>query len=235
MQLFYSTNIDGTTVTLEGDEARHCRQVLRKQPGDQIQVVDGIGGFYTVELTELNKKECLGHIVHSQQAYGQRSFHLHIAIAPTKNIARLEWFLEKCTEMGIDEITLLLCDHSERRKVRLDRLERILVAAMKQSIKAYLPKLNDLTPFNTFLTEQAFSAKRYLAHCQEGEKVTLKNNYAPNTDVCILIGPEGDFSPAEIEAAMANGFQGLSLGASRLRTETAGMVACHSINFINDI
>ncbi|MEN0004784.1 MAG: 16S rRNA (uracil(1498)-N(3))-methyltransferase [Bacteroidota bacterium] len=235
MQLFYTPHIDGTAIRLEEEEARHCAQVLRKQVGDTIQVVDGRGGFYEVELLEVQKKACLGQITHQQMDFGKRPYYLHLAIAPTKNIARLEWFLEKATEIGIDEISLFTSHHSERRRVRLDRLERIVVSAMKQSVKAYLPKLNELVDFPTFIQQLQFDGKRYIAHCQAGEKASLKNNYPPEANVCILIGPEGDFSLDEIQLAEANGFEGLSLGTSRLRTETAGVVACHSINFLNNL
>lgn len=234
MQLFYSTAIEDSIIHLEGDEARHCTQVLRKQKGDRIHVVDGMGGWYEIELTDINKKSCAGLILQSRQEFDKLPFHIHIGIAPTKNIARLEWFLEKCTEIGISEISLLLCHHSERQKLRLDRLERILVAAMKQSLKAYLPKLNELENFKQFLQAHKFPASKYIAHCQEGDKVLLKNNYQAGSDVCILIGPEGDFSGEEITLALAAGFQSLSLGNNRLRTETAGVVACHSINMINE-
>ncbi|MEN8116270.1 MAG: RsmE family RNA methyltransferase, partial [Bacteroidota bacterium] len=157
----------------------------------------------------------------------------HIVIAPTKNIDRFEWFLEKCTEIGIDEITPILSEHSERKVIKPGRLEKIVVSAMKQSVKAYLPKLNELTSFNDLVKTSDAPAK-FIAHCNGGEKPHLKNNIEPGKNVLILIGPEGDFSPAEVELAKENGFKEISLGTSRLRTETAGVVACHIVNLIND-
>lgn len=232
MYLFYSNKVQDGLIILEAEEARHCSQVLRKREGDLIHIVDGKGNFYDGQLTSIGKRECIVKIVATKEQFQNRNFHLHIAIAPTKNINRLEWFLEKCTEIGIDEISLILCQNSERNKVRVDRLERILIAAMKQSLKAKLPKINELTAFDksidTIQAEQLF-----IAHCREGEKIHLKDSIASAKSVCILIGPEGDFSKEEIEKATHKGFQAISLGESRLRTETAGIVACHIANLLN--
>ena len=237
MTLFYTNQIEANTAYLSEEEARHCIQVLRKKVGDRLQWVDGRGGFYEGQITETGKKKCIINIQKHIPTFQKRDYHIHIAIAPTKNIHRLEWFLEKTTEIGIDSITPILCQRSERKKIRLDRLEKILVAAMKQSLKAYLPDLQALTPFNQFIEQKkmASTTKKFIAHCNNGfEKLALKDNYQTGKDVCILIGPEGDFSPKEIQLAVQYGFSGASLGKSRLRTETAGIVACHTIHLLND-
>jgi 16S rRNA (uracil1498-N3)-methyltransferase len=160
------------------------------------------------------------------------NFEVHIAIAPTKNIERMEWFLEKATEIGVTRVTPLLCRYSERKEIKHDRLEKVMVSAMKQSLKAYLPKLDELTKFNE-LINQPFSGQKFIAHCDDQHRDLLRNLVEPNRDYLILIGPEGDFSSEEIEMAMQAGFLPVSLGNSRLRTETAGVVACHTFNLLN--
>ncbi|WP_321342735.1 16S rRNA (uracil(1498)-N(3))-methyltransferase [uncultured Draconibacterium sp.] len=233
MQLFYVPNISGAEVILNETESKHAIRVLRLNEGDQIELIDGKGGFYRARITNANPKKCKLSIIDSQTEFGKKDFHLHIAIAPTKNIDRTEWFLEKCTEIGIDEITPLLSEHSERKVIKPERLEKILVSAMKQSVKAYLPRLNELTKFSDLL-QQATETKKYIAHCNEGEKPHLKNVVKPGEKVLILIGPEGDFSPEEVNLALQSGFKAISLGDARLRTETAGVVACHIVNLAND-
>ena len=233
MQLFYVPNISGAEVILNETESKHAIRVLRLNEGDQIELIDGKGGFYRARITDANPKKCKLSIIDSQTEFGKKDFHLHIAIAPTKNIDRTEWFLEKCTEIGIDEITPLLSEHSERKVIKPERLEKILVSAMKQSVKAYLPKLNELTKLSDLL-QQATETKKYIAHCIEGEKPHLKNVVKPGEKVLILIGPEGDFSPEEVNLALQSGFKAISLGDARLRTETAGVVACHIVNLAND-
>lgn len=232
MYLFYTPDIKEDEYTLPEEESKHCIKVLRLNTGDRIFLVDGKGGFYQCEITIPNAKHCQVKCVDKTEAYGKRDFYIHIAIAPTKNIERLEWFLEKCTEMGIDEITPLLCDHSERKVIKDDRLEKVIISAMKQSLKAYLPRLNPLTPFATFVNQPREGIK-CIAHCDEDHKKRLDEVYRAEQSITILIGPEGDFSPHEIELAKANQYIPTTLGNSRLRTETAGIVACHSINFIN--
>nr|WP_319512603.1 16S rRNA (uracil(1498)-N(3))-methyltransferase [uncultured Draconibacterium sp.] len=233
MQLFYVPNISGAEVILNETESKHAIRVLRLNEGDQIELIDGKGGFYRARITNANPKKCKLSIIDSQTEFGKKDFHLHIAIAPTKNIDRTEWFLEKCTEIGIDEITPLLSEHSERKVIKPERLEKILVSAMKQSVKAYLPRLNELTKLSDLL-QQATETKKYIAHCNEGEKPHLKNVVKPGEKVLILIGPEGDFSPEEVNLALQSGFKAISLGDARLRTETAGVVACHIVNLAND-
>ena len=235
MNLFFTENIDGQTAILPDEEARHCTQSLRKKIGDTIHFVDGKGGFYTGEITEATRKRCALRIIENQQAYQKPSIHLHIAIAPTKNISRLEWFLEKATEIGISEVTPILCQRSERKHIRVDRLQKIMLTAMKQSLKAYLPKLNDLTNFKDLIhTQNSAKSRTFIAHCDKGEKLHLKNACNAGKDTLILIGPEGDFSPEEVALALQQDYQAISLGNSRLRTETAGLAACHIINLINN-
>ena len=233
MQLFYVPNISGDEVILNETESKHAVRVLRLVPGNVVQLIDGKGGFYDAEITDANQKKCQLKIRKTIQEFGKKNFRLHLAIAPTKNIDRFEWFLEKATEIGIDEITPLLSDHSERKSVKPERLEKILVSAMKQSVKAYLPKLNEMISFNDFI-KNCTSKNRFIAHCYEGEKHHLKNVVEKAQDVVILIGPEGDFSLEEVTLARNNGFTEVSLGPTRLRTETAAVVACHIVNLIND-
>lgn len=233
MQLFYVPNISGAEVILNETESKHAIRVLRLPHGAHIQLIDGEGGFYEARITDTSPKKCRLEIVDSQQEFGKKKFQLHIAIAPTKNIDRFEWFLEKCTEIGIDEITPILSEHSERKVIKPERLEKIIVSAMKQSVKAYLPKLNELTTFKSFIG-QLDESKKYIAHCNPGEKSHLKNEASEGDDVILLIGPEGDFSPEEVEWAKKYGYKEISLGTARLRTETAGVVACHIVNLAND-
>jgi len=234
MQLFYVTNIEGDFAYLDEVEARHAVQVLRKSVGDALNFVDGKGTFYKGEIDETGKKKCVLKILEKIERFAARNFYLHIVIAPTKNIARLEWFLEKATEIGIDEITLVFCDHSERTKVRMDRLGKVLVSAMKQSLKATLPQLNEPQKLATFFKSNKFEkGQLFIAHCADGEKNTLQNNYQKEENVTLLIGPEGDFSAREIELANQHGFGSITFGESRLRTETAGIYACTVLNFLN--
>lgn len=233
MQLFYTPDIKTNIYTLNEIESKHCIKVLRQKVNDHIQLIDGKGNFYEAKIIEPNPKKCIVEIVETTRDFGKRNHYLHIAIAPTKNIDRFEWFLEKATEIGIDEITPILCEHSERKTIKAERLEKIIVSAIKQSIKAYKPKLNDLTNYSDFI-RQNFNGVKYIAHCEENKKNLLKDAYNKGQNVIILIGPEGDFSPDEIEFAKQNNFQEISLGESRLRTETAGVVACHTINLLNE-
>jgi 16S rRNA (uracil1498-N3)-methyltransferase len=201
--------------------------------GDKIQLIDGKGGFYTAEIIDGNQNACTVECIEKIKEYGKRDYKIEIGIAPTKNIDRIEWFLEKSTEIGMDVFTPLLCDHSERKQVKHERLERIITSAVKQSLKAYHPRLNEMTKFMDFIKAE-HKGQKFIAHCEEGEEKNLfQDVYKAKSDVCILIGPEGDFSPKEIKAAKEAGFQEISLGNSRLRTETAGLVACHTVNLIN--
>ncbi|MEM6964675.1 MAG: 16S rRNA (uracil(1498)-N(3))-methyltransferase [Bacteroidota bacterium] len=231
MQFFYTENIADGIATFTEEEARHVH-VLRKKVGDVLHFVDGKGGLYQGEIMEVGKRQCSLSILRRTPAFNERKFKLHIAIAPTKNINRLEWFLEKATEIGIEEITPILCDRSERKKIRTDRLRKILLSAMKQSLKAKLPKLNELIDFQDFMNDKIASNK-FIAYCNDDKLEHLKKVYSPLTDATILIGPEGDFSTKEIALALENGYKGVSLGKSRLRTETAGVIACHIVEMLN--
>ncbi len=233
MHLFYTSDITDKLYILNEIESKHCIRVLRLNINDTIQLIDGKGGFYTAKIIDPNPKKCSIEIIETMQHYGKRNHYLHIAIAPTKSIDRFEWFLEKATEIGIDEITPIICERSERKTIKPERLEKIIISAIKQSIKAYKPKINKLTKYKNFVTQNSDSVK-YIAHCEKSNKLHLKNSYKKGQNTTILIGPEGDFSPEEITLAIQNNYTEISLGNSRLRTETAGVVACHTINLIND-
>lgn len=233
MHIFYTPEITGNSFVLDEPESKHAIKVLRLEPGDIVTLVDGRGGFYTAEIADPNPKRCSVKIIESKFSYGLTNFEVHIAIAPTKNIERLEWFLEKATEIGLNSVTPLLCRYSERKEIKHDRLEKVMISAMKQSLKAYLPALGGLTKFSE-LVNRPFSGQKFIAHCDDQHRDLLKNLVAPNQKYLILIGPEGDFSSEEIEMALHAGFRPVSLGESRLRTETAGVVACHTFNLLNE-
>jgi len=224
MQLFYAPQILQNQLLLDKVDAQHCLKVLRKKEGDLLHLIDGQGGLYEVRLTSTNPKKCAFDIVKTTPNFGKRDKHIHIAIAPTKNISRLEWFLEKATEIGIEEITPILCHHSERKIIKPERLEKILIAAMKQSLKAYLPQLNPLTKFQNFVASQQDNADFKAIACMTEKENHLQNLYMGGNAV-VMIGPEGGFSEKEISMAVAQNFKVVTLGTSRLRTETAGMVA----------
>ncbi len=232
MHLFYTPNINSDTFILNEEESRHCIRVLRLQRGAVVQLVDGEGGFYTAVIEDPHPKKTALKILDVQQQFSRRNHFLHIAVAPTKNIERLEWFLEKATEIGIDEVSLLICEHSERKDLKTARLNKVITAAMKQSQKAYHPRLNEAVKFRDFI-ERASASHKYIAHCMESEKTTLKEGFTLYSDYLVLIGPEGDFSPAEIGCALEAGYAAISFGKSRLRTETAALEACFEINFLN--
>ena len=233
MQLFYTPDINDINYTLNEQESKHCIRVLRKVSGDILHLVNGKGTLYKAEVVEANPKACSLKVIEAFVDYQKRNYHLHMVIAPTKNIDRFEWFLEKATEIGVDEITPLVCEHSERKTVKLERLERVIISAMKQSVKAYKPILNPLISFVDFVKDFENGGQCFVAHCNEGQKQNLKSVYKEKNDVVLLIGPEGDFSPEEVGIAFSKGFVPVSLGESRLRTETAGVVACHTINLLN--
>lgn len=234
MHIFYIPHISGQTVTLTEEESKHCIRVLRMNQGDEFRAIDGKGNFLHCRITDPHPKRCTAEIIEIEEEFGKRPFRLHIAIAPTKNIDRFEWFLEKATEIGVDEITPLLCEHSERKNINHERSERVIIAAMKQSVKAYLPKLNQLTKLDTVLS-QAVEQKKLIAYCGEFNQPNLTSIVNKGESLLILIGPEGDFSPNEVENAISNGFSTVGLGKSRLRTETAGVVACTIANSFNEM
>lgn len=231
MHVFYTPDIQ-TLSELPEEEAAHAIRVLRLQPGDEVMLTDGKGNFYRAEIGTATHKRCLLNIIETIPQEPLWSGHLHLAMAPTKNMDRTEWFSEKATEIGFDELTFLNCRFSERKVIKMERISKILISAIKQSLKARLPKLNEMTDFNKFIT-QPFKGQKFIAHCYEGEKPLLKDIIRKGEDALVLIGPEGDFSEDEVKKAIDNGFTPISLGKSRLRTETAALVACHLLNLQN--
>jgi len=211
----------------------HCIRVLRLQKGDEVFLTNGKGNLYKALITEKNEKQCFVKIIETYYDYGKRNYHLHIAIAPTKNIDRIEWFLEKATEIGVDEITPIICEHSERRNVNIDRLNRVISSAIKQSLKAYYPVLNSPKKIDEFILLPAKGLK-FIGYCNDETAVKLKDVYKQGNDVIILIGPEGDFSKTEILQAKENGYTLINMGKNRYRTETAALVACHTIYLMNE-
>ena len=234
MQLFYSPDIDTNTsaFTFSQEESNHIIRVLRKKTDDVLHITNGQGLIFEAKIKDAHPKKCSVQIISETKKHRKRHW-LHVAVAPTKSNDRFEWFLEKATEIGIDEITPIICDRSERRTVKYDRLEKVVQSAMKQSLRAYLPHLNEAISLKQFL-DQKQRGLLFIAHCGDQEKVDLKRRIAPDHDVTVLIGPEGDFSDAEITSAKEKGFLGASLGDARLRTETAAIVACMTINMVND-
>ena len=231
MSLFYAPNIE-TSPVLPEEESEHAIRVLRLKEGDEVRITDGKGFFYQAIITHAHTKHCEVDIIETQPQTPLWPVQIHIAVAPTKQIDRMEWFIEKATEIGIDAITFLNCRYSERREIKTARLEKILISAMKQSQQARLPQLTGMTTFQDFIN-RPFNGSKYIAHCEAGKKSLLKHIYPVGENVLILIGPEGDFSTEEIALAIEHGFQPVTLGQSRLRTETAALVACHSIHLIN--
>jgi 16S rRNA (uracil1498-N3)-methyltransferase len=233
MQLFYAHKVEASKAFLDPEETRHCTKTLRKNINDIISFTDGCGQMYEGKIVDFNKKSCTLEILKTLETSDRRNFKLHLAIAPTKNINRLEWFLEKATEFGIDEVTFLLCQRSERKKIRLDRLEKVVLSAAKQSLKSIFPKVNDLTKFKDFIP-QAKAEFKGIAHCNTSDLPHLKNSLKQEVqEILLLIGPEGDFSEAEVALAKAHGFEEIGLGTSRLRTETAGLAACHTVHLVH--
>jgi 16S rRNA (uracil1498-N3)-methyltransferase len=234
MQLFFNPDISENTTqfTFEREESKHIVKVLRKNIGDTLYITNGKGWLFIAEISMPNINKCTAKII-SQKQQPKRDYNLHLAVAPTKINDRYEWFLEKATEIGIDSITPIICDHSERKVIKPERFERILQSAMKQSLNCYLPKLNDAISFKDFINLN-FEGDLFIAHCEETDRKSLKQQLNPKTDITILIGPEGDFSVKEITEALKNNFIPVTLGETRLRTETAAIVACHSVAFINE-
>ena len=231
--MFYAPDLEGDHYTLEEKESKHIVKVLRMKAGDTIMLTDGAGKLITTELVNEDPRRCEVRVVDVVEDYGKRGFLLHIAIAPTKNINRFEWFIEKATEIGIDEITPLICQRSERKVVKTDRLKKVITSAMKQSVKAYHPVLNEASSFKDLVCRD-HSMQKYIAYVEQGEHPALQTLYKNGEDAIVLIGPEGDFSPEEVIMAKENGFKVISLGKSRLRTETAGVVAVHTVAIANN-
>jgi len=234
MHRFFAPDI-ASTLTLPEEESRHCVRVLRLVEGDEIEVIDGAGVLYHCRIAMAHAKHCGVEIISRQACPPHWGSKIMIAVAPTKNLDRIEWMAEKCTEMGVDRITPLLCCHSERKVLKTERLHKILVAAMKQSLKAQLPQLDELMPIEDFLAE-ANDAQRFIAYCDESlprdERKSLTQVYDPSRDAVVMIGPEGDFDPHEVAAALKAGFVPVTLGESRLRTETAALMAVATMHIL---
>lgn len=233
MNLFYAAEINGQFYTLSEEESKHIIRVLRMKLGDTVFFTDGKGIFFECRITDNNPKACEVEIIEQKPGADKRPFYLHMAVAPTKNLNRFEWFLEKATEIGIDRITPIISSHSERKGVKTERLNRVITAAMKQSLKSYHPQLDEATKFSEIIT-QPFKGQKFIAYIDNAVTLELSKAYLPGNNALILIGPEGDFSPEEVVLAKQNGFVPVRLGPSRLRTETAGIVACHTVNILNE-
>lgn len=231
MHVFYTPDIL-TCPELPEEEAGHCLRVLRLGQGNEICLTDGKGAFYRAEIDTVAGKRCTVRLLETKPQEQAWRGYLHIAMAPTKNMDRTEWFAEKATEIGLNELSFLNCRFSERRVLKMERIERIVVSAMKQSLKATMPLLDEMTDFGRFI-RQDFEGQKFIAHCYEGEKPLLRDVVRPGERALVMIGPEGDFSPEEVEEAVGRGFQPVSLGRSRLRTETAALVACHTLHLLN--
>lgn len=235
MQLFYTPdiNLSTTIFSFDKNESRHIIKVLRKKEKDQLQITNGQGLLCNSQIIIANEKKCVIQIISTELQPAPWKYHLHIAIAPTKMNDRYEWFLEKATEIGIDEITPIICDNSERKTIKTDRFKKVIISAMKQSLKFQLPKLNEPIKFSEFIKKD-FEGSKLIAHCAETDKEILKREFVANNNITVLIGPEGDFSTKEINTALQHKFIPLSLGKSRLRTETAGIVVCNAISILKN-
>ncbi len=232
MNLFYATNIRSPHFILNAEESKHIIKVLRMKINDSIFFTDGRGNLYNCTIENDNLKGCKIKVNKIEKGKDKRNFKIHMAVAPTKNINRYEWFLEKVTEFGVDNITPIICNHSERKILKIDRLKKVIVAALKQSLKTFLPALNEPVSFNNFI-KQTFNGQKFIAYIHPEINQELINTAIPNKNTLILIGPEGGFSPDEVKKAIDYGFKPVKLGPSRLRTETAAIAACHTIHDIN--
>jgi 16S rRNA (uracil1498-N3)-methyltransferase len=231
VNLFYQPLIPQDVFYLDQEESKHCVKVLRRVKDDALKITDGKGNFYDAVITKADPQQCQFQIK-EKTAGPIKNFFVHIAISPTKNPERIEWFVEKAVELGIDEISFVHCQTTERPFIKIERLEKVAISAMKQSLKATLPKVNDLIKLDN-LIKQSKKVEKFIAYVDHSNPVHLKNAATSASDYLVLIGPEGDFSDGELTQAIQQGFQKVSLGNSRLRTETAGLAACHILNLIN--
>ena len=234
MQLFYNSDIKQGDITFffDKEESKHIVKVLRKKESDKIFITNGLGFLFESKIILASEKKCEVKIT-KETFQEPDKFYTHIVVSPTKMNDRLEWFLEKATEIGIHEITPIICDHSERKVYKIDRAEKIIQAAMKQSLHYYIPKINEPISFAQFVKSNS-DGQKFIAHCEETDKKSFKIEVKKDEKVTILIGPEGDFSTKEINLAIENHFIPVTLGNTRLRTETAALVACHTIALINE-
>lgn len=233
MQIFYAPDMLGGVYQLSKDESKHAIRVLRLRNGDEIILADGKGCLFRSKIIDDNHNACIAEEIERTYKPKTRDFRIHIAIAPTKNIDRFEWMVEKCTEMGVDEITPIITQRSERSTIKMDRLNRITIAAIKQSINAYTPKINEIVDFKTMIVGAKEDVK-LIAHCNDTKKDSIYRACGKQKDSIVFIGPEGDFTMEEVGWAIENGFTPISLGENRLRTETAGILACHGIIIANE-
>ncbi len=234
MQLFYNKEISENTTrfSFSKEESKHITKILRKKTGDVLHITNGEGWLFQSQIINEDLNNCVAEII-SKTFQEKKNYNLHLAVAPTKMNDRYEWFLEKATEIGVDSITPILCERSERKHIKHNRFEKILVTAMKQSLQCYLPKLNPAITLYEFI-KQDFEGQRFIAHCEETDKKSLKQQLKAKQIITILIGPEGDFTVKEIENAVKNNFIPVTLGVTRLRTETAAIAACHSVALVNE-
>ena len=233
MQVFYAPGIEGSNHTLDENESKHCIRVLRMAYGSPVKLIDGKGNLFEGFISKPDVKKCTIEITDIRENFENRNYRLHIAISPLKNPERFEWFIEKSVEIGIDEITPIICKNTEKQTIKQERTENIIISAMKQSLKARKPSLNAPVGFREFISGTHTGIKM-LAHCNsELHRKSINELYSLGSEAVIMIGPEGDFSIEEAEAALKQGFSHIHLGPARLRTETAGIAACHSVYFIN--
>ncbi len=238
MQLFYAPNITPPCYTLSEEESKHCVRVLRLGEGDTIHITDGRGNLFCCAITQASPKRCSVEVTSTQSEFEKMPYLLTVAIAPTKSNDRYHWFLEKATEVGISQVIPIITHHSERRQVKRERDEKIITSAMKQSLKAYHPLLHESMSFSELVTRGGGAELKFIAHCGEAQSsdgfVYLPNAVSAGVSVELLIGPEGDFSPEEVELAVANGYREITLGSQRLRTETAALTAVVMVNVVNN-
>ncbi len=234
MQLFYNDQLDQSTTqfTFSEEESKHLIKVLRKKEGELVHITNGRGYLFEAKIINADAKKCKAEIIDTDKKH-QKMFWFHLVVAPTKMNDRFEWLLEKATEIGVNEITPIICDNSERKIIKIKRMQKVILAAMKQSLQTYLPLLNDPISYKEFIAKNQ-KGLLFIAHCEDEEKLDLKRRVAPDKDVTVLIGPEGDFSKNEIKQAYEAGFLPVSLGENRLRTETAAIVTCATITMINN-
>jgi 16S rRNA (uracil1498-N3)-methyltransferase len=254
MELFFCSQIETGNFLPDEEESHHLSKVTRHSAGDELMVTDGKGKLVRAKIAQVQKKSCVLEIIEVVKQESAPSPTIHIAIAPTKNNDRFEWFLEKATEIGVTQITPVICQRSERDKIKHERLQKILIGAMKQSLRLWLPKFHDSIKFPQFVNpdqkigtgrqSSSFNpdnpailrdgtGQKFIAHCQSSNLPSLHSLYTPKSNVLILIGPEGDFTLEEIQLAESSGFSAVNLGRNRLRTETAGIIAVHTIQLMN--
>ncbi len=234
MQLFYNPRLDNSAsqFTFSEEESKHIIKVLRKKEGDILHITNGNGYLFEAKIIDASAKKCKAEIIDTDKRH-RKMYWFHLVVAPTKMNDRFEWFLEKATEIGVNEITPIICENSERKVLKLERMEKVIQSAMKQSLQTFLPKLNPPISYKEYM-DKTHDGLLFIAHCEDEEKLDLKRRVAPDKDITVLIGPEGDFSKTEIKRAYEKGFLPVSLGENRLRTETAAIVACTTVNMINN-